>query len=116
MSSDAFAIPVFGAITQCPMCKVSVSEFGVINYHPQVAGYATPEVTCRNLITELIREQVPLPQGHDVWETFLGEHLCRKCRRCGYGWVEHPRESQSVYTPTEDKEDHDAADDSPEAG
>lgn len=116
MSTDDFALPSHGTVSQCPMCKAPALDFVSITYHPQVVGYTTPEVTCRALVIDLINQQTPVPLGHDLWETFIGEHLCRKCRRCGYGWVESPLEPHSVYTPMEDEELHHEADGSPGPG
>jgi len=114
MTDDVFAIPSHGTVIQCPMCGAPVSEWASIEYHPQVIGYTMPDATCRALVIELIRQQVPIAEG-EVWETFIGQHLCRKCRRCGYGWVEHPTEPHSVYTPTEESQ-HEEAVDSPGPG
>lgn len=108
-------IPLYGTVTSCAMCMAPVSEYTGVEFHPHVSSYFTPDMTCRALVIELITRQEDLPEGCDDWETFVGEHLCRKCRRCGYGWVERPLvKHDAVYTPAEDKEDH--GDDSPEAG
>lgn len=100
---NSFIVPTYGTVTVCPMCKSPVSEMTAVFYHQQVASYMTPEATCRALVVELITQQTAVPEGHDDWETAIGEHLCRKCRRCDFGWVEHPAEPHSVYTPTEEE-------------
>jgi hypothetical protein len=97
-----FTVPAYGTVLTCPICTVPVSESTASVYHQQVASYTTPEATCRALLIELIKHQVPVPEDQEDWETVIGEHLCRKCRRCGYGWIERPADSRSVYTPTEE--------------
>lgn len=63
-----------GSITACPKC--GASEHGVsaltVTYH------AEPQLTSRY-------EKVRWPCR---FRRSVGEHLCRQCERCGYGWCE----------------------------
>jgi len=73
MTADT-QLPSHGSVTSCPKC--GASEHGTnaltVTYHSE------PQ-----LLSRYERVKWPCRLGRPA-----GEHLCRRCERCGFGWCE----------------------------
>lgn len=88
-------IPECGSITECPKCQaLDAIILTVFHEHAQRVQKLNPD-PCLKLVLMTPSEEL---------EDF-GEHLCRTCKRCGFGWVEQVAKEGSVYEPAgEDSE------------
>lgn len=75
---DHYDLPIHGSIQTCPKCgngksegSTSSVEFIRTTYHPG------------GVLGEPCGERFGFPDVQN-----LGEHLCRRCKRCHYGWPE----------------------------
>lgn len=94
-------MPLVGSVPACPKCALPSVEGGVrMIYHRQVPNdsFILQLSPCLRLLNEMHQEiGEEAPDSIEV----IGEHLCRICTRCQYGWVERPMD-------TEPKDDDDA--------
>lgn len=58
---------------KCPKCLYMGIK---TQYHAYVVKGETPASPCENLV------------GWTYPQIHIGEHLCRRCTQCGYGWAE----------------------------
>lgn len=91
-------LPACNSVPTCPKCQALDSVISTA-YHDQPMPLDEAPDPCTRLVMETPSEEL---------EDF-GEHLCRHCRRCGFGWVEQVAEAGSVYEETEDDEAQDGA-------
>lgn len=92
-------IPECNAMSNCPKCAAPVLEFASIKYHAEVEADSCGSVApCTALLLTTSSEEM----------TEFQEHLCKRCRRCGFGWVEQVAQERSVYEPCgcDDHGDH----------
>lgn len=93
-------LPLVGSIPTCPKCGLPCLEGGVRTiYHPRVPLSGLIElVPCLTMMHGMHQEV-----GEECLDSaeIIGEHICRICTRCQYGWVERTAD-------TEAKEDDDA--------
>jgi len=85
-------IPEHGSITSCPKCG-ALDSIVTTEYHEDVQPIGSSVVAdpCTKLVVEAPSEEA----------VELEEHLCRKCSRCQFGWVEQVHTAGSVYEPPE---------------
>lgn len=82
-----FRLPECNSVPACPMCAAPVSEFATVRYHPCAPMAENPPPPCNHLVLCTPTQEL---EGFD-------RHLCRVCRRCGFGWVEQVAEAGSIY-------------------
>lgn len=82
-------IPECNEYNECPKCRATIVEFGETTYH---SAYVDDQ-PCGDLVitTDL---------------TGLGDHLCKRCSRCGFGWVEKVSIEGSIYQTSEEPEEY----------
>lgn len=83
---DQFDLPPYGLIVSCPKCGHGASA-------TVVSDDDAPSRRNESALTTVYHHKGVLDQPCGVqfgWPNIqgLGEHLCRKCNRCGYGWAE----------------------------
>ena len=86
-------IPDFNQFRGCPKCRIADDE---TSYRPVSTTYHSDIVDaggtpCYELKVQYGRAQMVTQLG------LMGEHLCRTCTRCGFGWVEKTTLRGSVY-------------------
>lgn len=86
-------IPECGTVTECPKCQ-ALEPLIITVFHdqPQQVQKLDPD-PCTKLVLLTPSEEL---------EEF-DEHLCRQCRRCGFGWVEQVARKGSVYERAEEE-------------
>lgn len=95
-------IPECGEHPNCPKCHCPVGEFGSVRFHPEAV---------RRYDTDLAGEEpcgALLYAAGDDFElkTALDKgHLCKKCRFCGFGWVEKTFSEEDLYALREEDDD-----------
>lgn len=102
--AGSWALPESGSVTACPKCGPVVDQEDddeqqsylriSIHFHKSQRAYAPDEpdaeqFPCAFLSPSLFPEQVGFGVG--------GEHLCVRCLRCKYGWVERVSRPESIY-------------------
>lgn len=78
--------PDANTVLHCPKCGAITAEVASTQYHSHLLQ-AEPEIPCGELVFTFDSEDL---EGID-------EHLCRKCRRCGFGWIEAVMLTGSLY-------------------
>lgn len=86
-------IPECGSITSCPKCQ-ALDAIITTSFHPIPQPPLGPK-------TDPCTELVMLTSSEELEE--FCEHLCRVCKRCGFGWVEQVAIEGSVYEPVEEE-------------
>lgn len=89
-------LPACGSVAICPKCAAldAMLDTAFHRYpRPMVGGPERGTAPCAELVMRTPSEEL---------EDF-GEHLCRKCTRCGYGWVERTADAEE--DEPEDAED-----------
>ncbi len=84
-------LPSFDAFGHCPKCRpANPDSFSYVTteYHPEVQE-ADQKAPCAVL------KLMTLPEEFEDLE--LGEHLCRLCTNCHFGWVCEVARPGSVY-------------------
>lgn len=83
--------PECGSVTDCPKCAALEAVIRT-SYHqePRPLLGQEPDPCAESVM------QTPSEELED-----FGEHLCRRCRRCGYGWVEQVSQSGPPYQDPE---------------
>lgn len=89
-------LPECGSVAHCLKCGALASEFTAMIYHPTLlppTGLEDGE--CTALLMTLPSEEL----GD------ISEHLCKRCRKCGFGWMEKVRQTGSLYDSEEETEE-----------
>lgn len=81
-------LPECNSVERCPKCGAYAADSASMAYHRDMVGTDTNAAPCDEFRMYHTSEEM---EG-------LKEHLCRRCHRCGYGWLEH------VYRPPETAE------------
>lgn len=80
-------LPECNSVLHCPKCRALASEFVATAYHPEIQalmieGHAIGGYPCTQTLYSCPSEETEE----------LTEHLCKRCRRCGFGWMEQVAE------------------------
>lgn len=86
-------IPEFNTFDGCPKCRLPADDttgglLVTVTFHHEPM-YEDGVHPCADLARSLTMEQEE--------ELEFGEHLCRRCARCGFSWVERVVRTGSVY-------------------
>lgn len=81
-----FELPLANSYAECPKCG-AVSDGFVTAYHEEIQAPSNATAHCANL-------RYTLPSQHAEQ---LGEHLCKRCRTCGFKWMEAVLTVGSLY-------------------
>ena len=76
----SIVIPAYGSVPECPKCCAPAPEMVSTTYHAEAQMHIQESPPCVHLFMN-----ATVDEG---LEEALENHLCRVCRRCGYGWVE----------------------------
>jgi hypothetical protein len=82
-------LPECHSVDRCPKCGAYAADSAAMSYHRDMLGTTNRDAPCDEFLLYTPSEQT---EG-------LKEHLCRRCHRCGYGWLER------VYQPPETPQD-----------
>jgi hypothetical protein len=107
--AGSWTLPEAGSITSCPKCGPviatgSVSEdddsFGMlrahVNFHKTQHPYA-PDIPDDQQSPCVFLDPVIFPKHVNVGAIVGGQHVCVRCLRCKYGWVERVARPESIY-------------------
>jgi hypothetical protein len=108
--AGTWALPEHGAITTCPKCHAAGDDASTIlhvTYH-----YGQRARDLRDSFEEQARQSpcsIVMSEcfpTHDPATGLGGEHLCVKCQRCRFGWVEKVANAELPYwRPAEEEEE-----------
>lgn len=86
-------LPLVGSVPACPKCGLPSIEGGVrMIYHAYVPNTGLVEyLPCLRMLNE-----IPQEIGEECTDSadVIGQHICRICTRCQYGWVERTADTE----------------------
>ncbi len=89
MSKQNIEIPLCGTVPLCLKCLAPSDQEVTHTYHDRQTCQEATSPPCRTLGS--------FGLAPEVLEEVLGDHVCRVCTRCGFGWVERPARPGSPY-------------------
>lgn len=107
--AGSWALPEAGSITSCPKCGPVIASGSVseddgssgllrahVNFHKTQRPYAPGEPDDQQPPCAFLDPMI-FPERVNVGAIVGGEHVCVRCLRCRYGWVERVAQPGSIY-------------------